>query len=134
MVLAQPDSSGPDTRTAGGVLLPLFGGAYIVVGGQVRRHLSTTAYTAIRYSACAAALLAVCLLAGLPPAGSAAADLARIVAVMVFAKLFGHSLFSLVLRSASATLFTVPLAIVLAADAPARGVRRCCFCSRARPW
>jgi drug/metabolite transporter (DMT)-like permease len=97
------------------------GGAYIVVGGQVRRHLSTTAYTAICYSTCAALLLAACLLAAQPLTGYSTDDWARIVAMMVFANLFGHSLFNLVLRSMSptlvslATLFTVPLATALAA-------------------
>ena len=99
----------------------LFGGAYIVAGGLVRRHLSTTAYTLTCYSSCAVLLLVVCLIAGQPLGGYAVGDWVRIVALTVLAQLLGHSLFNLVLRSTSptlvslATLFTVPLAAVLAA-------------------
>ena len=99
----------------------LFGGAYIVVGAHVRRQLSTSAYTAVCYSTAALALLAVCVVAGIPLTGYAPADWVRIVALTVLAQLLGHSIFNLVLRSTSptlvsvATLFTVPTAGVLAA-------------------
>ena len=99
----------------------VFGGAYIVTGGRVRRRLSTTAYTAVCYSTCALLLLGVCLVAAQPLSGYAAEDWARIVALTVLAQLLGHSLFNLVLRSTSATvvslatLFTVPLSAVIAA-------------------
>lgn len=99
----------------------LFGGAYIVTGARVRRHLSTSSYTAVCYSTAALVLLPVCLAAGVPLAGYASEDWARIVALTVLAQLLGHSIFNLVLRSVSptlvslATLFTVPTAAVLAA-------------------
>ena len=63
----------------------------------------------------------MCLAAGLPLQGYAAADWLRILALTLLAQLLGHSLFNLVLRSTSptlvslATLFTVPTAAVLAA-------------------
>jgi drug/metabolite transporter (DMT)-like permease len=113
------------SRAVSGDLLALlgglFGGAYIVVGGVVRRTLSTTAYTTVCYSTCAALLLAVCVLSGQALGGYAAEDWARIVALTVLAQLLGHSVFNLVLRSVSSTLlslctlFTVPLAAALAA-------------------
>jgi drug/metabolite transporter (DMT)-like permease len=99
----------------------LFGGAYIVAGGQVRRRLSTTAYTAVCYSHAAVLLLVVCLVTGQSLGGYAAADWARIAALTVLAQLLGHSVFNLVLRSTSPTLvslanlFTVPIAAGLAA-------------------
>lgn len=99
----------------------LFGGAYIVTGSLVRRHLSTTAYTSLCYATCAGLLLTVCVLAGQALAGYAQADWARIVALTVLAQLLGHSVFNLVLRSTSPTvvslitLFTVPVSAVFAA-------------------
>jgi len=115
------------SRALGGDALALlggfFGGAYIVTGGLVRRHLSTTAYVAVCYSACALLLLAVCVAAGRPLGGYAVEDWVRILAITVLAQLLGHSLFNHVLRSVSptlvslATLFTVPLAAVVAAVA-----------------
>lgn len=112
-------------RALGGDLLALlgglFGGAYIVLGGQVRRQLSTTSYTAVCYSTCALVLLVVCLVGGQSLGGYAPVDWVRIAALTVLAQLLGHSLFNLVLRSVGpvlvslAELFTVPLAAVLAA-------------------
>jgi len=99
----------------------LFGGAYIVAGGQVRRFLSTTAYTFVCYGACSALLLALCVFTGQALAGYASDDWARILALTLLAQLLGHSLFNLVLRSTSptllslATLFAVPLSAILAA-------------------
>jgi drug/metabolite transporter (DMT)-like permease len=99
----------------------MFGGAYMVTGGQVRRHLSTTLYTALCYTWCALLLLAVCLVGDQRLAGYALRDWALIAALTVLAQLLGHSVFNHVLRATSptvvslATLFSVPLAAVLAA-------------------
>ena len=99
----------------------MFGGAYIVAGGRVRRDLSTVSYTTICYGTCAAILLVVCLVGGQSLGGYSTPDWARIVALTVLAQLIGHTTFNLVLRSTSptlvslATLFTVPLAAILAA-------------------
>jgi len=99
----------------------LFGGAYMVAGGQVRRRLSTTAYTALCYTQAAVLLLVICLATGQALGGYSPADWARIAALTVLAQLLGHSVFNLVLRSTSptlvslATLFTVPIATILAA-------------------
>ena len=64
-------------RALGGDVLALlggiFGGAYIVTGGFVRRDLSTLAYTSLCYGTCGVLLLIVCLVeravagAGTPP-------------------------------------------------------------------
>jgi drug/metabolite transporter (DMT)-like permease len=101
----------------------VFGGVYIVTGGFVRRDLSTVNYTLICYGACGVLLLAVCLAFGQALFGYATDDWVRIAAITVFGQLVGHSLFNLVLRSISptivslATLFTVPLAAIIAAFA-----------------
>jgi drug/metabolite transporter (DMT)-like permease len=99
----------------------VFSGAYVVVGGEVRRHVSTTAYTAICYGVCAALLLVVCLATGQALGGYAGADWARLVALTVAAQLLGHSVFNLVLRRVSPAvvsltiLLEVPGAALIAA-------------------
>jgi drug/metabolite transporter (DMT)-like permease len=99
----------------------LFGGAYIVAGGQVRRSVSTAAYTLVCYGACSVLLLVLCLATGQALGGYATEDWVRIVALTLLAQLLGHSLFNLVLRSTSptlvslATLFAVPLSAIMAA-------------------
>ncbi len=105
-------------RALGGDALALlggiFGGAYIVTGGFVRRELSTVTYTLLCYGACALLLLAVCVASGQSLGGYAADDWVRIAALTVIGQLLGHTLLNLVLRSISptiaslATLFTVP--------------------------
>jgi drug/metabolite transporter (DMT)-like permease len=103
------------------LLAGMFGGVYIVTGGIARRELSTLAYTLACYGTAGALLLAVCVIGGVPLAGYAADDWLRIAALTVLGQLLGHSLFNLVLRSTSptlvslATLFTVPLAAIIAA-------------------
>jgi drug/metabolite transporter (DMT)-like permease len=114
-------------RALGGDVLALlagiFGGVYIVTGGFVRRDLSTIAYTLLCYGTCGVLLLVVCLISGKALTGYAAADWARIAALTLFGQLLGHSLFNFVLRSISptfvslSTLFTVPLAAIIAAVA-----------------
>jgi drug/metabolite transporter (DMT)-like permease len=114
-------------RALGGDVLALlagmFGGVYIVTGGFVRRDLSTLAYTLLCYGTCGVLLLIVCLVSGRALAGYAAADWARIAALTIVGQLGGHTLFNFVLRSISptlvslATLFTVPLAAIIAAVA-----------------
>ena len=112
-------------RALGGDALALvagfFGGVYIVTGGFVRRDMSTLAYTQVCYGACGLLLLVACLIAGRPLTGYTTADWIRIAALTVVGQLGGHSLFNFVLRSISptivslATLFTVPLAALIAA-------------------
>jgi drug/metabolite transporter (DMT)-like permease len=108
-----------------GDLLALLGGmcvaAYTVVGGEVRRSVSTSAYTLVCYSACAAILLVACLLGGVPFGGYGTADWARLLLLTVLAQLLGHTVVNVVLRTTSPTvvsmaiLFEVPGAIIVAA-------------------
>jgi drug/metabolite transporter (DMT)-like permease len=116
-----------DSKARAGDALALcggvFGGAYIVTGGFVRRELDTYTYTTLCYGTCGALLLVVCLLSGSALAGYAADDWLRVAAITVLGQLVGHSLFNFVLRSISPTivslsgLFTVPLAAIIAAIA-----------------
>ena len=108
-----------------GDLLALLGGVfaafYTVAGGEVRRSVSTTTYTLICYSTAGAALLAVCLVAGVELVGYDGRTWLQLLALTAGAQLLGHSLFNLVLRTTSPTvvslvlLLEVPGAAVIAA-------------------
>jgi drug/metabolite transporter (DMT)-like permease len=99
----------------------VFSGAYVVLGSQIRRTVSTTAYTLVCYGSCALLLLLACFVAGQPLTGYSARDWSLLLALTVLAQLLGHSVFNLVLRSTSPTvvslaiLFEVPGAALLAA-------------------
>ena len=94
----------------------VFSGAYVVLGGQIRRSVSTTAYTLVCYGSCAMLLFVACLVAGQSLAGYAARDWLLLLALTVLAQLLGHSVFNLVLRSMSPTV--VSLAILFEVPGP----------------
>jgi len=114
-----------EPRTLVGDLLALLGGVfaalYTVAGGEVRRTVSTTSYTAICYSTCALVLLVACLALGVDLLGYDGETWLKLVALSAGAQLLGHSVFNLVLRSTSPTvvslvlLLEVPGAAVIAA-------------------
>jgi drug/metabolite transporter (DMT)-like permease len=99
----------------------MFSGAYVVLGGIVRRTTSTTVYTSVCYGACAGSLLAGCLVSGQALWGYAQADWAKILALTLLAQLLGHSVFNHLLATRSASvvslviLLEVPGAALLAA-------------------
>lgn len=72
--------------------------AYVLLGRVVRETVSTTVYTYIVYSACAAVLLAVCLVQGssLLAYGASAAIVGLLLAI--FSTILGHSIFSWCLK------------------------------------
>ena len=98
----------------------LFAAAYVTIGGEVRRNVSTTTYTTVCYLTAALALLAVCLIGQVSLAGYPADAWLKIVALTVGAQFLGHSLANRVLRTTSATvvslsiLFEVPGASLIA--------------------
>ena len=108
-----------------GDLLALAGGMasafYTVIGGEVRRTVSTTAYTIVCYSTCAALMLAVCLVFQLQLVGYDGTTWLQLLGLTLGAQLLGHSLFNRLLRTTSPTvvslaiLFEVPGAAVIAA-------------------
>ncbi|MGH1562069.1 DMT family transporter [Mumia sp. DW29H23] len=119
-----------------GDVLALVGGltaaVYTVAGARARESLTTTAYTVLCYGACAAILLAVCVVGGVPLVGFEAEAWAGIVAVTVTAQLLGHSVINHLLAVMSpmvvslVLLLEVPGAAILAAamlgQAPGVGV------------
>jgi drug/metabolite transporter (DMT)-like permease len=114
-----------EPRALIGDFLALLGGVfaalYTVAGGEVRRTVSTTSYTAICYSTAAIVLLAGCVLLGVDLWGYDAETWWKLVALTAGAQLLGHSLFNVVLRTTSPTvvslvlLLEVPGAAVIAA-------------------
>ncbi|MFB7474888.1 DMT family transporter [Kitasatospora sp. NPDC056184] len=94
---------------------------YMLLGAEVRRTVSTTAYTLVCYATTAAVLLAVCLVAGTPLSGWSAGAWWQIVLLMVTAQLLGHSLSNRVVRTlgpsvtSTAILLETPGAALIAA-------------------
>jgi drug/metabolite transporter (DMT)-like permease len=107
---------GDGLALAGGLLAA----AYVTVGAEVRRTVSTTGYTTVAYASAASVLAVACAAAGVPFSGYRAADWARIAALTLGAQFLGHSLFNRVLRTTSATvvsmavLFEAPGAALIA--------------------
>ncbi|MCW2605583.1 MAG: hypothetical protein JWO60_276 [Frankiales bacterium] len=98
-----------------------FAAGYMVVGGEVRRSVSTTTYTALCYATTALLLLPVCLVGRQALSGYDGRDWLQLVALTAGAQLLGHSLFNTVLRSVSPTvvstsiLLEIPGAALIAA-------------------
>ncbi|GJF29977.1 hypothetical protein KNE206_26770 [Kitasatospora sp. NE20-6] len=94
---------------------------YMLLGAEVRRTVSTTAYTLVCYTTTAVALLGVCLAAGTPLAGWPAGVWWQIALLMVAAQLLGHSLSNRVVRTlgpsitSTAILLETPGAALIAA-------------------
>ncbi|MFF2351342.1 DMT family transporter [Kitasatospora sp. NPDC058115] len=94
---------------------------YMLLGAEVRRTVSTTAYTLVCYATTAVVLLVVCLAAGTPLSGWPAGAWWQIVLLMVTAQLLGHSLSNRVVRSlgpsvtSTAILLETPGAALIAA-------------------
>jgi drug/metabolite transporter (DMT)-like permease len=121
--------TGADLQVSGRALvgdgLALLGGvfaaAYMTAGGEVRRSVSTTAYTAVCYSTTAVLLALACLVGHQGLTGYSGRDWLKLAALTGGAQLLGHSLFNVVLRSTSPTvvslslLLEIPGAAVIAA-------------------
>jgi drug/metabolite transporter (DMT)-like permease len=107
---------GDALATVGGV----FAAAYVTIGGEVRRNVSTTTYTTVCYLTASLALLVVCAVGHVSLAGYPANAWVKIAALTVGAQFLGHSLANHVLRTTSATvvslsiLFEVPGASLIA--------------------
>lgn len=96
---------GDGLALAGGVLAA----AYVTVGAEVRRTVSTGGYALACYSTAAAALLLVCLVGRQPLWGYDAGTWWAIVGLLVGPQLLGHTLVNRVLRSISPTIVSVAI-------------------------
>ncbi|MEU8077371.1 DMT family transporter [Catellatospora citrea] len=88
---------------AGGLLAAV----YTSLGEKARSRTSTTTYTTVCYSVCAAVLLGVCLLFGVELTGFDDRTWLAIIALTVGAQLLGHSMFNYALHKVSATTISV---------------------------
>ncbi|MCX5210945.1 DMT family transporter [Kitasatospora sp. NBC_00240] len=94
---------------------------YVLLGAEVRKSVSTTAYTLVCYATTSVVLLAICLVAGTPLAGWSGGVWWQIVALMVSAQLLGHSLSNRVVSTlgpsvtSTAILLETPGAALIAA-------------------
>lgn len=114
-----------DTRALAGDALALGAGmaaaGYVLLGAEVRRTASTTAYTYVCYGTTAVALLAVCLVSGSALGGWDGRTWLKIAALTVVAQLLGHSLLNRVVRglgpstTSTAILLETPGAALVAA-------------------
>ena len=101
LCIAFADSSAGEAHLYGDILSLLAAiavAAYVLIGRVVRERLSTTVYTYIVYSACAAVLLVTCLVQdnSLTRYGSSAVIVGLLLAV--FSTILGHSIFSWCLK------------------------------------
>lgn len=87
----------------------LFAAGYMSLGGEVRRSVSTTTYTALCYSTTAVLLLVVCLAGRQSLTGYDAQTWLKLVAITAGAQLLGHSLFNVVLRRVSPTVVSMSI-------------------------
>jgi drug/metabolite transporter (DMT)-like permease len=85
----------------------LFGAAYVMIGGEVRRTVNTTVYVFVCYAACALVLLMICLVFGQALGGYDSSAWWRIVAVTVAAQLVGHSVVNHLLVRISPTVISL---------------------------
>jgi drug/metabolite transporter (DMT)-like permease len=90
---------------AGGI----FGAAYVTVGADARRTMSTTAYTSVCYPIAALALLTACLTTRQQLGHYSAHTWWILLAITAGPQLLGHSLMNRVLRAISATVVSVAI-------------------------
>ncbi|MEV7597825.1 DMT family transporter [Kitasatospora sp. NPDC089797] len=94
---------------------------YVLLGAEVRKTVSTTAYTLVCYTTTAVGLLVICLVTGTALSGWSAGAWWQIVLLMVTAQLLGHSLSNRVVKAlgpsvtSTAILLETPGAALIAA-------------------
>jgi drug/metabolite transporter (DMT)-like permease len=114
-----------DTRALAGDALALGAGlaaaGYMLLGAEVRRTATTTAYTFVCYGTTAVVLLGACLVSGASLGGYDGRTWMKIAALTVVAQLLGHSLLNRVVRglgpstTSTAILLETPGAALIAA-------------------
>jgi drug/metabolite transporter (DMT)-like permease len=97
--------AGDAMALVGGVLAAL----YVAVGAEVRRTVSTGAYTTVCYSVAAVALAAVCVVGRQPVAGFDGRTWLLLLAMAAGPQLLGHSVANRVLRTTSITVVSVAI-------------------------
>ena len=121
------------TEALVGDLLALAGGffaaVYTIAGGEARRTLSTTAYTSVCYTLCAALLLVACLAARQDLGGFPGRTWLGLVAVTACSQLLGHSVFNHLLATMSPTV----VSLVILLEVPGAALLAAAFLGQAPP-
>ncbi|EFL23430.1 integral membrane protein DUF6 domain protein [Streptomyces himastatinicus ATCC 53653] len=124
VILTGVDLSASPQALAGDALALVGGVAaagYVLLGAEVRRVASTTAYTYVCYSTTSVCLLLTCLVAGARLHGYGADTWLKLVLLMVTAQLLGHTLINRVVKglgpsvTSTAILLETPGAALIAA-------------------
>jgi drug/metabolite transporter (DMT)-like permease len=87
----------------------IFAAAYVTVGSEARRTLSTTVYTSVCYSVAAVLLLVACVVGGKDLFHYDAKTWWIFVAITIGPQLLGHTVVNRVLRTTSATVVSVAI-------------------------
>jgi drug/metabolite transporter (DMT)-like permease len=87
----------------------IFAAAYVTIGSEARRTLSTTVYTSVCYSVAAVLLLVACVLGGKELFDYDAKTWWIFVAITLGPQMLGHTVVNLVLRTTSATVVSVAI-------------------------
>lgn len=102
-----------DARALTGDVLALVGGffaaAYVTVGAEVRRSVTTTVYTTFCYATTSVLLLVLILVTRTEWTGFGAKSWLAIVGLTIGAQLLGHSVFNRVLKTTSATVVSIAI-------------------------
>jgi drug/metabolite transporter (DMT)-like permease len=101
------------TRALTGDLLALVGGffaaAYVTVGAEVRRTVSTSVYTTVCYATTALLMLALLAVTRTPVLGYGAGTWLALGCLTIGAQLLGHSVFNRVLKTTSPTVVSIAI-------------------------
>jgi drug/metabolite transporter (DMT)-like permease len=108
----------------------LFAAIYTIIGGEVRRTVSTTTYTSLCYGTCALVCLVACLVGGLQLSGYESSTWAALIGVTVSAQLLGHSVFNHLLAVISPTV----VSLVLLLEVPGAALLAGVFLDQAPPF
>lgn len=123
-------SSRAITGDALAVLGGLFAALYLLVGSEVRKTLSTTAYTLLCYGFCALFLAMASLAFGVPLAGFSTKSWLLIAAVTIAAQLLGHSLLNHLL----AVMSPIVISLVILLEVPGAALLAGVFLGQTPPW
>ena len=123
-------SSRAITGDALAILGGLFAALYLLVGSEVRKTLSTTAYTLLCYGFCALFLAASSLAFGVSLAGFSTKSWVLIAAVTIAAQLLGHSLFNHLL----AMMSPIVISLVILLEVPGAALLAGVFLGQTPPW
>jgi drug/metabolite transporter (DMT)-like permease len=100
-------------RAMTGDVLALVGGffaaAYVTVGAEVRRSVSTTVYTTVCYATTAVLLLVLCAVTRTRVVGFPATAWLCVAGLTIGAQLLGHSVFNRVLKTTSPTVVSIAI-------------------------